>query len=556
MILPPFCAKENKSIQQLRFGGLDLRSKAADHTLSMTENLCADAYPALTPRKPRSRVVSETGICAFCAPEYTGNPISAFTGVKDRHFYYQGTQIGTQTLLEGEKSIVDFNGKLCIFPDKLYYDYLPDPDTGTVTAALKSMEKTLSLSGVTFYTSHNTLTGAYTAYLSKSGADFTQFQPGDSLIISGCTKTQNNTHAIQGRKDYAADTDIISAVVSASEIGRLDLLLFNKYGEYAAFSNTTESGTVTIRLSIPDMNHVCVHNNRLWGTAANGEYIYASKLGDCLNFNSFQGLEDDSWYSMIGTPGSFTGICSYRSSVVAFKRDCIHHVYGDAPQNFSIPKQTMGGCIDGRSIAELGGVLYYLSAAGFFAYNGGEPYPAAPQLDSAAYTACAAGTNGRRYYAAAYKSDGTCDVLAFDPDYAVWYREDNKPFLGFLFYGGSLYAAASDGIWRFQSGSETVSWSLTTQKLTYRTIVQKGIPCLWLRLEADSDTTVTVAVSHDGGEFVTCAKLPPRSGFGVSRIPVRFQKCDSFQIRISGSGHAVLHDLELITYQGGKTYAI
>ncbi len=554
MILPPLNLKKNQGSQILRFGGLDLRPKAGQGSLSEAENLSADAYPALTSRKPRTKVVDSQGISAICAPEYSGELLTEFTGVRQGKFYYQGEEIGGESLTVGEKSIADFNGKICIFPDKVYFDYLPDPDTGAVSKELKSMEKTMTLSGVQFYSNYNTITGAYTAYLQKSGADFSRFQAGDSLIIRGCSKERNNTCILDGRKEYASSEDIVSAVVDSVKGTRINLLLFNKQGGYANFYNTTESGAVSIGVRIPDMNHVCVHNNRLWGTAQNGEYLYASKLGDCLNFYSYQGLSDDSWYGRLGTPGEFTGICSYRSAVVAFKRECIHHVYGDAPRNFSIPKQVVGGCLDGRSIAEIGGTLYYLSPTGFSVYSGGQPYAICHQLWGKNYIRAAAGTDGRRYTVAAYTPEGGCDVLVYDPLYGVWHREDATPFLGFLSMGGRLYGATADAVWAFDHGEEPVSWSMTTAPLTYATMNHKGVNCLWLRLERETDAHVLVEISHDGKEFVSCGVLPAENGFGVKRIPIRFQNCDSFRLRISGIGKVILHDLEITTHQGGRNY--
>ncbi len=554
MILPPLNAKKNQSVQLVQFGGLDARPKAGMGSLSFSENLSADAYPALTPRKPRKKLVELNGISAICAPEYNGEVLDSFTGVRQGKFYYRGEEITGTTLREGEKSIADFNGKICIFPDKVYYDYLPSPDTGIVSKELKPMEKTLSLSGVQFFSSYNTITGTYTAYLQKSGADFSRFREGDSLIIRGCSIARNNTVTVEGRKSYASSEDIVSVVVESVESSRLHLLLFNKQGGYATFQNTTESGAVTIGVQIPDMNHICVHNNRLWGTATNGEYIYASKLGDCQNFHSFQGLADDSWYGRLGTPGAFTGICSYRSAVVAFKRECIHHVYGDAPRNFSIPKQTLGGCLDGRSIAEIGGTLYYLSPTGFSVYSGGEPYGISHQLGEKTYLRAAAGTDGRRYTVSAYTQEGECDVLVYDPRYGIWHREDGTPYLGFLSMGGRLYGATADAVWAFCHGEEQVAWSMTTTPLTYGTMEHKGVNCLWLRLERKENTPVTVEVSYDGAEFSLCGELSTESGFGVERVPIRLRACDSFRLRISGIGRVILHDLEITTHQGGRNY--
>ena len=555
MFLPPFGTNENNSLVTVRFAGLDLRDKPQPSSLSQSENLSADAYPALSPRKPRQKVIRDTGILAAAAAAYTGGTLSAFTGVKEDGFYFEGTRIHHESLSPGEKSIVDFNGKLCIFPDKLYYNYLPDPETGAISTTLESMEKTLALSGVTFYSSHDSITGAYVAYVSKSNGGFDRFLPGESITISGATQTQNNTHSIQGRTEFAATNAIVSAVVTASTSNRLDLLLYTKTGQKALFQNGTDNQSITIKVSIPDMNHVCVHNNRLWGTAANGEYLYASKLGDPTNFHSFQGLADDSWYSMIGTPGTFTGIVSYRSAVVAFKQDCIHHVYGDGPQNYSIPKQTFGGCIDGRSIAELGGVLYFLSHSGFCAYNGGEPECISPQLPID-YRFAASGCDGIRYYAAAIREDGTRDLLVYHPSYGVWHREDDTAFFQFLRFGNRLYGVTHDGIWAFGKGEESVLWSLTTQPTSYDTLHYKGVRELRLLLDAEPDTAVTVSISHDGAPFRPCATLSKSSGRKSHRIPIRFQKCDSFRIRIEGQGRAVIHALELSVYQGGKTYVI
>lgn len=554
MFLPPINKSGSRSVTVMSFGGLNTSPKAPFGTMSYTKNLSSDAYPAIMPAKSRRKAAELTGISEIAAPQYTDEKINAFTGVKDNKFYYSGTKINGTLTSSGGKSIVDFNGNICIFPDKKYYRYLPDPVTGTVGNELKSMEKSVSAAGIVFYSSENTVTGAYTAYLQKTGAGFDIFSPGESIEIGGCSKTENNTRCIQGKADFASDTNIISAVVKASSPNRLDLLMYTKSGKKAVFFNTTESSSVTVKVKIPDMNHVCVHNNRLWGTSENGEYIYASKLGDCMNFNSFTGLGDDSWYSYIGTPGEFTGICSYRTSVVAFKRSCIHHVYGDSPKNFSIPKQTMTGCTDGRSIAELGGVLYYLSAGGFCAYSGGEPYKIAPEITTE-YTACAAGADENKYYAAAYKNDGSCDVLVYDPRCNIWHREDNSKFLGFIRYGTDLYGATNSAVWEIDAGNRCDDWTFITNPFTYNSFEHKGPECIRLRIEASPGTTVKIEVSFDGGDFDECARIDA-CGFAVHRIPIRLKKCDSFCIRVTGSGEAIVHDLEMMIYQGGKTYAV
>lgn len=545
-MLPYINAKENKITKLITFKGLDLRCKADFNTLSKEENISADSFPAISPRKARKKAVDTGGISLPVPPRWDGSSLSEFTGIKDNKFYYKGREIEGD-LSDTPKSVADMGGKICIFPDKLYYDYTKGSNV------LESMEKTLVLSNVEFYSQTNSITGEYTAYISAKNGGFDRFSVGDSIVISGCTSEKNNTFTIQETNSSAPDGAIVSAVVNSVTEDRLDLLLYNKNGEKALFKNTKETGDITVKVSIPQMNNICVHNNRLWGTSENGEYIYASKLGDFTNFNSFQGLSDDSWYSMIGTPGKFTGICSYRTSVVAFKDRCIHHVYGDSPSNFSIPKQISGGCTDGRSISELGGILYYLSHKGFCAYNGGEPFCISNPITNQ-YTSCISGNDGKRYYAAAYKEDGTCDVLVYDPVLNLWHREDDTSFIGFFNYGLNFYGATKTAVYEINSGDAPVKWYFETQPLTFNDSIQKGINCLWLLADTHSDTDIDISISHDNGEFVKCSALKKGKAFRYHRIPIRFKKCDSFKIRIEGTGRAVIHGLELFTYQGGRNY--
>ncbi len=554
MSLPRFEARANQKVNLKVFAGLDRRDKIGDYSFTEMINMSPDAIPSLTTRKGRKKIASLSAATNICAPEFSGGELTDFTGVMNGDFYYKGVKAVGEKLSDGLKSIADFNGKICIFPDKVYYDYLPNPETGEAENRLISMEKIITLESATFYSSHDEASGDYTAYISSDGAGFDEnFSKGDSIVISGCQNSQNNVKAIESRKDFAAENDIVSAVVESVSESKISFILYNKRGEKATFTNVTESGEITLKIAIPDMNHICVHNNRLWGTAVSGEYIYASKLGDCTNFNSFAGLSDDSWYSYIATGGDFTGICSYRSAVVAFKRNYIHHIYGDAPVNFSIPKQTFGGCIDGRSIQEIEGVLYYLSFDGFKGYSGGQPYDVSPQLKKE-YVSAVSGYDGRHYYAAAETSDGERDLLVYTPGDDIWVREDDKAFIGFCNYNGCLYAITDNEMLKLNESGEEFTWCVVSKRFTYDMIEHKGVSEIWIRLDTEAETEIRVSISRDGKDFEECTTISGTDGFSVKRVPVRFAKCDSFRIKLEGEGRAVIHDIEMNTYNGGRIY--
>lgn len=543
---------KTKKVDIQSFFGINRQNKIDDRQMSSMYNMSSDSIPAMAPRKPRLHVCSVNNITAIYKPEYSSSELTAFTGVADGYFYYNGTAITNMKLSNTKKSIADFGGNICIFPDKVYYRYLPDPTTGEIKSEMQKMGKSISLSGARLYSSLNKITGEYTAYIQKNNAGFEDiFSVGDSVIISGCTDKQNNTVVIESRREFAASDSIVSVVINEVTNSKLSLLMHNKNGQFALFNNTTNSSEIKIEVSIPNMNCVCVHNNRLWGTSENGEYIYASKLGDCFNFNSFQGLNDDSWYCEIGTEGNFTGIASYRTAVVAFKQNYIHHVYGDAPSNFSIPKQTFSGSVDGSSIAEIGGILYYMSADGFYEYTGGEPEKISGCIKTL-YKSCSAGTDGKRYYACGRKADGTSELLVFDPEYGTWHKEDNTDFVGFIKHNEFLYGATNSDMYKFGNGNEEVSWCVVSKKFTLDDIDFKGVNAVYIRMEAPKNTKVDVYTSCDEQDFMLMGQIEG-SGFLTYRVPVRFEKCDSFRIMLDGIGHAVVHDIEIVTYTGGKT---
>ena len=552
-MLPKINSKENKKSYIKVFGGLDRRQVISDFSLSETYNISCDDYPALSPCRKNKIITEVNSAQAICPPEYAESELTSFTGVKDNKFVYMGKVIDG-TLSDGEKSIADFNGKICIFPDKVYYDYIPNQETGEISTSLVSMEKSLSVNGAKFYSSQNKITGEYTSYISADKGEFTSsFKTGDSIVISGSSKPENNVVVIESRKDIASEDAIVSAVITKITNKRIDLLLYKKSGEKAEFSNVTESGEITLKLAIPQMDHICVHNNRLWGTASSGEYIYASKLGDFTNFNSFQGLSDDSWYSYIATGGKFTGICSYRTSVVAFKENCIHHIYGDSPRNFSIPKHTKSGCIDGRSICEIGGVLYYLSGRGFYAYQGGEPYHISPSLNCE-YSFCTGETDGMHYYVSATTDDGATDFMVYTPDKNIWLKRYNTYFTDMCSYNGKVYGLADNKMLLLNGGEKADNWYASTKAFSFDTFDLKGVYEVFIRASMDTSASLTALISFDGKNWTKCGTINGENTLSSYRVPIRFKKCDNFKIRLHGKGNAVIHNVEIINYKGGRIY--
>ena len=584
MQVPLINAGANNKMVASVFYGLNRTEKGRNGEFLDMENMSSLRYPCLSPRKPRSVAATQNNIRAVIAPKYKADKteITEFTGVLADggvlKFYYNNIN----KAFEGNAEIpdtclvtlCDFNGKIiiCAYDENddksymYYYDY-----TATETGEVCNMETGVNKEAdCTAVSKGDPETDAEVDnYIQKSGTKWSDyFAVGDSIMISGFEDDKNNTVSLDSKFQTADKTRPISCIVTEvdDDKGRLHFQMYNYAHERLVLTKNNGAVSIgndglTVKKPIPTMNHICVHNNRLWGTNPNGEYIYASKLGDCMNFMSFQGLANDSYYAEIGTKGGFMGIVSYRDNLVAFKRDYIHHVYGDKPANFTIPKQLQDcGCIDIKSAVEVNSVLYFLGYNGFYAYTGGQPTIISEPLDMT-YVSAAAMTDGIRYIASAKRRDNEeYELLAYDPRYGLWHKEDDFKAVGSFRWHNDLYMADENQVLRCGgTGGGKVKWSAESVMLHESIFDDKGVNEIWIRArideDADIDAHITVSTSVNGGEWTEHSTLKPQ-GLKVYRVPVRFKKDEYFQYKLEGKGQAVIHDIEYIAYTGGKPYKI
>ena len=561
MFLPEIKSSTGRAYMT-QFQGLNRRDRAEAGEFSDCMNVTSDAYPCIKSAKIPEKVISQSDIQAVIAPKYSAEEITSFTGVSGGRFYYKGEAIpfeSSDMSLSGEVQLADFNGTIIMCPSMYYFSYVPDTDSGNIIKKVRKMEKgvyeqTATVRGKEIEDDNGNVTD-YENYISISGIDFEDyFSSGDSVFIEGFSEEENNSLYIDSKYETADDDRIMSAIVSKVKGSKLYLRLYNRKGKQIVFTDTSEESGVSVYIKIPEMNCVTVHNNRLWGTNPNGEQVYASKIGDPFNFFTFSGLASDSWYSEVGTAGDFVGIVSYRDNVVAFKRDYIHHIYGDKPINFNIPKQLADcGCIDIHSAVEVGTVLYYLGYNGFYAYAGGQPIVISDKLARLYKSACA-WTDGIRYYVSAVDTDGNAELLVYDTRYNIWLKQGDIPAVGYFRWHNETYAASSDSVYNISRG-EYGEWSVTTARLDEGIVDQKSAVDIFVYAELGEDSEMTVSVQTEEGFWRECRRVQ-YSGLKAVRVPVRFTAGDYYNIKISGKGKAVIHGLERAAVTGGRRYGV
>ena len=547
------------------WGGINLNENAGDGELIEAMNMSSREYPLLaTAWPPEFRLQEESAY----APVMAGSNLHYIVGKQDGYYI---RQLGCETdkklnLAELDLKKVRYAAlgtRLVIMPAKQVYD--------VSDRSLKDMEvvftntSTLSIQDGTY---GGVPAAGNTIYM--SGANWSnKFSVGDAVTISGCVNESNNQTAI------------------IREIS----------GNYLRFyENTFVNESVqansgfSITRSVPDMDYICVNENRVWG--CRGDTIYASKLGDPFNWNVFDGLSTDSWTTETGDPGSFTGCASFQSYPVFFKNSVIYRIVGDEPRNYTIRKiNNTYGVVNGSdlSIVEVAGRLLYESPVGIVQWAGADMPTVISSPIGLDYRrwhpervdgtpASIAGTDGVRYYVSldymlGYSEPGIADIeyrlMVYDTRCGTWHEmPDTTDFnrTAFAWNGIDLFML-QDGkdendhdVRNFYAltGPRPVDteqpWRVTFADSTraYKTALtgsesKKGVLRLLIRCKLAGSMKVWIA--YDGGEFEEAAEFSETAKTSKV-VPLILRRCDFWQLRLTGTGDAVIYSIAVEKYGG------
>ena len=506
-------AKYTNSPAQIRtidFKGYSVKPIIEDGQMRDMKNLSSDGYPNMTQRKMR-RVVADK----YSKPSSIASRKEKLVVVDNGALYYDGLKVGDLSI--GEKQIASINSKICIFPDKKYYD--------TTEQEFGDLDASLSIE-----TSDTVYIKVSNNCLILTGAKFVGFKQGDAVEISGFTKKiTNNLSAIlvnasDTMLEFAPDT--FTVVENDSTYNSTD-------------KNYKEDGDISITRNSPELDFVMEYNNRLWGCS--GSTIYASKLGDPTNWNYFNGLSMDSYAVDVGSDGDFTGCAATPSHLVFFKDNALHKLYGSKPSNFQTMDVKAEGVQKGceNSLCLINGILYYKSRNGVMAYDSGVPECISHDLGDDFFREAAAGTDGIKYYISMQRqNDESWHMFVFDPRNGMWHREDETHAQQFAYCAGELnYIDAVTGKIMATTGGkdETIKWYAQLGEFIEYSDDKKIYSKIKVRLKLDAGARVTISVSTDSGAFIPVSTIYAQSE-RVSYVPIIPIRCDRFAIRMDGVG--------------------
>jgi len=331
------------------------------------------------------------------------------------------------------------------------------------------------------------------------------------------------------------------------------IVIFPDKVSYDTIGDTFASfgtGTYPTAGSVPDIDYACMLDNRIFGVK--GDNIYACALGDFDDWTTFSSPSEatDAYQVDTGTLGNFTGIAAFKGTVLAFKGDRVFKLFGDVPEDFQFIEISRLGCQNHKSICEVNDILFWLSDKGIVAYTGGAPEAINDDLNET-YISAVAGGDGRKYYISLYNGS-TYALYVYDTRNGIWLQEDTLNVKDFAYFEGYLYALASDHkIYKFNSGTETVTSIAITKEFTDDLTEKKGNTELIFMVDLESGSSMKVYTRVNNGSF-TLVKTYTTADLSTLRVPIVVNRANHFQIKLEMTGEYKIYQTERKIYVGSE----
>jgi hypothetical protein len=357
----------------------------------------------------------------------------------------------------------------------------------------------------------------------------------DTINFTDLFKVGDTVVAKSEYKDFGEKTFTITALTPASMSTSADIFTPGDYPN------------MTIERRFPDLDFACECHNRLFGCSNSDKTIYVSALGDPTNMMTYEGVSTDAFAVAVAGEGDFTACCAHDSSVLFWKERQLHKLTGYNPSDFALYTYQVDGVQAGceRSAQIINEVLYYKGVSGVFAYAGGIPQLISQNLGERKFRDAVGGVDGEVYYIS--MKDGTTKedcLISFNTRSGLWVLEDKIKCDAFVrlddgtayLSGGKVYMMTdnetpleSEWMAQFAPFYETIEGKKTYSRLLMRAELPKG-------------SYMIIEVRSDDGPWCEAGKIV---GANKGIIPIRLPiaRCDKFEIRLSGKGAFVLHEI-------------
>lgn len=314
--------------------------------------------------------------------------------------------------------------------------------------------------------------------------------------------------------------------------------------------------------------HITLHANRLFLVADDEPNVIRwSKYENPDIFTTFNGDNSDPGFQPINTnvDDPITGIVTYRNRVVIFKKHSFHELYGERGYDFAIDDvSTHVGCVAWRTICEVNGVLYFLSANGVCAYGGGntprKPIsdPVKKYIDAINWSQinqCVSGTDGRRLFLTLVTDSNTSPnvTIMYDPEKGPdngWFVTDYLS-TAFLDDVEEWYTGTSDGkVYKMDDGDTNaggqISYEVTTKPIVRGDWhIKKRLNKLRVVADVPAGATMNIyySISTNGNDWELLKSLTPDTDVTNRKIMLVGKRSEWFRIKVTGTGRVKIYSI-------------
>ncbi len=578
-----------KTVVQKSFGGIDRREGLSEGAVRDLVGMTADKFPTLSSAPPRSRMKGAEEVYAYFESlterwwQRQGQEgsyrdemprlapvIEGVFDVADRIFYvvsaiYPGAELSSggegifcvrcavydkdrievitseaifPYVRAGVRGVV-FNSALVLWmdgadtpdsPDRVVsFSYSPAKEDGalpTITSDRLSLVFPAGISGV-----WHDLAEA-TTYL-RCGVPLDGVREGDFVHITYTCSSELAEQFVRIRgirtlEDGAwiITTDLDESLPESS--GSLEQL------EAGSF---THHATLQVERRVPQLEHIAVNRDRIWGTV--GNEIYSCASCDSANWYRYDLSAGASFYAMLPSVSVFSAVCSYMGSVFFFTREGAYRMYGTTPEAFSLSEITCYGTAEGAetSFGVADGLMFYNSVYGTACFDGeGSVLVSREFGEEIPSCVCALGAGGKYYF-----SDGEYLYIR-DVHSATWHKEEARLLRSMLNISGRVVLFFEDGQALYHRAEPWEEKCPPTESFAELGDFTDGcvfgsIPVEFtLRVRIGEGARLALFVSTPAGVRQEVWRTEQAGSYISTARVIAQLRCDSYRLRLEGEG--------------------
>lgn len=268
-------------------------------------------------------------------------------------------------------------------------------------------------------TAYGTSGGEITRLLANFGTAHLVRAVGTSLQYNSSGTTWSSISGTYSNEDWSyANFDVNGPAL---------IILNQTNGGY--YWNGTALATIS---EMPKGRYIAADNRRVYVAGKSGEedVVYYSAFQDALDFTTPSNSGAVQYFTANG--GAITGLHSFEGQIYVFKKDSFAQIFhtGSADVTHRLVEGSNDiGCLNDRTIVEVGPYLMWLGNKDVFICSGGTAQSAGDEVLSilenintiAIDEACAWTDNYRYYLCIPTGSNTTCDTeITYDTRYRVW----------------------------------------------------------------------------------------------------------------------------------------